>query len=408
MVDKRKEGEYFQVEKNLNEDNDNKISVKTSPFIYNKDMTYIMHKSKESSLESIRTMCRNGMLTELHYSIMRALYMYTYLNAYLIRETLLSDKKAAFEVSPTSARKAIKTLVGRGLLIQYTFKHVDDKGNEQGSPYIYKLSASGERMVEREQGGFLKFLYPRKQTADNSPFEIISVLKRLIINQFHITFMNQYKDRKCLYSADYYKIEYQDFIFPAIYRIQLPSRKALLSMFLVAIRSNYGWQNEFLKDLRTLKDFIDEKVITGVGILVICETEYQAMEAARYKACDSTVKSLEVFFICDYIIVSNDDILSQLIEVLPKDNFTSRRIFSLSFESVTYKEDETITDDLDKSQEHTEINFENKVSLEADNHMEWSNDESLEQSINTETESSEIGDESKVELWKNEIDGLIG
>lgn len=406
MVDKRKEGEYFHEENNRYDGIANTITGKTSPFVYNKEMIYTMHKSKESSLESIRAMCRNGMLTELHYSILRALYMYTYLNAYLIREVLMSDKNIAFEVSPTTGRKAIKTLVGRGLLLQYTFKHIDDKGNEQGSPYIYKLSASGERMVQREQGAFLKFLFPRKQSVDNSPFEIISVLKRLTINQFHIIFMNQYKDRKCLQSTDYYKVEYMGLIFPAIYRIELPSVKATLSMFLISIRSNFGWQNEFLKDLRAMKDFIDEKGITGVGILVICETEYQAMEAARYKACDSTVKALEVFYICDYIIVSSDDVLSQLIEVLPKDNFTTRRIFSLSFESDSNKEDKTIIDNLDKIKEQIEISVENKVTHEEDSHT--SDKESNAKSTNTEVKLSEIREESIGELWEDEIDKLIG
>lgn len=341
MGDKLNEREDIPIEKRFYEELNDNLSGKTSPFVYYKDMAYTINKAKESSLANIRMMCRNGLLTELHYSIMRALYMYSYLNAYLIREALLVDGKESFNITPITARKAIKTLVGRGLLLQYTFKHLDDYGNEQGSPYIYKLSASGERMVQREQGGMLKFWMPRKAVIDNKAFEIISVLKRLAINQFHITFMKQYKNRKYLHSSDYYIVEYQGGIFPAVYRIELPSGQTILSMFLVSIRGNNGWRNEFLKDLRMVREFIDEKGITGVGILVICETEYQAMEAAKYKACDSTVKSLEVFYTTDNTIVSSEDVLSQLIDVLPKNNFTSRRMFSLNFEEADYsKEDE--------------------------------------------------------------------
>lgn len=409
MVDKKTKRENI-LEKAFKDENTDDISGKTSPFLYYKEMTYTMNKAKESSLENIRAMCRNGMLTELHYSIMRTLYIYSYLNGYLIREALLLDTKNTFNLSPITGRKAIKTLVGRGLLLQYTFNHIDDNGNEQGSPFIYKLSASGERMVQREQGGLLKYLVPKKQIVDSKPFEIIDVLKRLVINQFHITFMKQYMSKKCLYSADYYKMEYKGVVFPAIYRIELPLGKAILSMLLIPIRSNYGWQNEFLSNLRIMKEFIDNKGITGVGVLVICETEYQSMEAARYKASDSTLKSMEVFYLCDSTIVSSDDALSQLIEVLPKNNFTSRRIFSLNFEREDISNDEKIIINND-SQESIKKDIEIPMPKEEAEQMKSQKKEykkSIQASADKENKSYDNVQERKSDTWECEIDELIG
>ena len=82
--------------------------------------------------------------------------------------------------------------------------------------------------------------------------------------------------------------------------------------------------------LRAIKEFTSNHKVSGIGVIVICETEYQAMDAQRYKSCEAELRDLEVYYICDTTMLDSNDILSQLIEVLPNENFTTRRIFGLN------------------------------------------------------------------------------
>ena len=339
-----------ETEKNNEELNKEKsqdsMMSKTSPFVYNKGMQHTMTKKRDCTLKEFLTLKQNGMFTEAHEAIMKALYAYSYLNSFLIKEAVSLETKGVINLDAPACRKLIKTLLNQGLLLQYSLIHEDENGKMQGSPYIYKLSASGLRIMDK---GFKNIIFRLNIfKPDDIPeiFSIAPVLSILAFNQFHITFMKQYNERPYFSGGLYFEKLNKGIRFPGRYQLHIQNTGGYLTLFVYSIRLNEDWQYGFLERLREVHTYVKQYSITGVGVIVICETERQAMDAQRYVSCDADFKDMELYFICDTTILENDDVLSQLIEVLPQENYTKRRIISLDFNRI--KNEVTTTTATDK------------------------------------------------------------
>lgn len=324
------ETENINEELNREKSPDN-VMAKTSPFIFNKGMQYTMTKKRDCTSREFITLKQNGMFTEAHEAIMKVLYAYTYLNAFLIKEAVTLETKGVINLDAPACRKLIKTLLNQGLLLQYSLIHEDESGKMQGSPYIYKLSASGIRIMDK---GFKNIIFRLNiYKPDDIPdtFSIVPVLSMLTFNQFHITFMKQYNERPCFSGGLYFEKLNKGICFPGRYQLLIQDTGVYLTLFVYSIRLNENWQNGYLERLREVCTYVRQYSITGVGVIVICETERQAMDAQRYASCDADINDMEIYYICDTTILENDDVLSQLIEVLPQEDYTKRRIISLDF-----------------------------------------------------------------------------
>ena len=57
--------------------------------------------------------------------------------------------------------------------------------------------------------------------------------------------------------------------------------------------------------------------------------QLQAMNCAKIKGGDASISGIDTFYLLDTFGVS-DDVLGKLIEILPGDNYTEKRMFSLA------------------------------------------------------------------------------
>lgn len=320
--------------------------VKTSPFSYFHGMKYELTKKRDCTIRDIHNLIKKGIFTDKHYAIIRVLYDYTYLNAFLIREAVAIETDNKIILTAASCRQILKSLVNEGVLLQYSFSHIDAEGKLKGSPFIYKLSPGGIRYMKGHSLNKNKILklFDTIKKEDERPFSIVPTLNLLTMNQFHIMFMKSFRNKPYLYDVKYYKvfeIRKKPIVFPGVYELKMPQFGCTLTLFVYSIRTNDGWAREHLDMLRKIKDCTEYYNMSGIGVLVVCETEYQAMRAQRYKSCEAELKDLDVFYICDTSMVENENILSQLIEVLPDDNYTTRRIFGINFVDQEPNKDES-------------------------------------------------------------------
>ena len=113
---------------------------------------------------------------------------------------------------------------------------------------------------------------------------------------------------------------------PAVYTFRI-SDNVDLQVFLLSVRNNSGWSKEYLNVLRKIcKNYVGEK---NMVVLVICESEYQAMECAKRRNCEKELQELKVFYVTDTSILSENRVFNRLIDIQPDDDYSNRSTFRL-------------------------------------------------------------------------------
>lgn len=293
---------------------------KLSPFIYYPGMTYCRVRKRDCSNSEISRMIVNGILDERHDMIIKMLGKHGYLNSYLIRVYLEHISGGTYAYNVSDMRKMLKSLVGHGLLMQYEFKH-ERNGVVHGSPFIYAISGGGIRYLKK-QG--IKKMHP----SVGQPFNLVDVFTIISTNQFHIRMISQYGKTPAIRMEDYYGECHRKTGAGSLYCINLADG-SIFYIILLSVRKAEGWKQNFLKVLRKIRAYASERCIEPYAVFVICETEFMAMECARYKNCEAYIKDIDAFYLTDTSLVGEGMIFDRVIEVVPRKDYSTRYTFAL-------------------------------------------------------------------------------
>lgn len=293
---------------------------KISPFIIQPGMKFKRVRKRDCSNSEISKLLANGCLEEKHDLIIKMLGKYGLLNSYLIRTNLYHISKGLYDYSALSMRKILKALVNYGLLVQYEFVH-EENGIIHGSPFIYSISGGGIKYLKK-QG--INRIHPFVSKV----FTIKDAFMLMPMNQFHIKFLEQYEKSPGMKMDDYFGKCYQKTGAGNLYNICLSDNRTI-NIYLISVRKMEGWHTEYLKKLRKICIYSQEINLDQYAVFVICETEYMAMECARYKNCEAFIKDIDVYYIKDTSLLEDEGVLNRIIDVKPQNDYSERSTFSL-------------------------------------------------------------------------------
>lgn len=297
-----------------------KSKRKLSPFLYFDDMTYTITQKKGILKAKFRKEKKTGAFPAIYSDILFILQKYQYLNAYLLREAVL--QKNFYSCDTIAFRKILKKMVSKGYLIQYEFHHKGEDGTVHGSPFIYTLSEAGERCVIYEGGTPIEI---------KKDFDLITVLNHLAFNQYYILFQKQFQTNKNIIIQEYYGSICKKSKVQGYMKIKI-SQQASIQLFVFSIRQSKDWNQQYLGHLRAIVSYLNKNTCSCPLVLTICETEQQAMKAEKYRSCCKELNELETYFVCDSSLLESETVFHRLIEVLPRNNFTTRKVIRLLIE----------------------------------------------------------------------------
>lgn len=274
--------------------------IKKSPFLYREGLTWKEQRGKRSGTLAIKKMILSRQIDTLETYILEGLCKYRFLGGYMLRK-YISIRENKPELGRDAFRKRIRWLVENGFVRQFEFFD-----GTNGSSFIYALDESGVRFLHMSKG-------------ETAPDEIAEmkpeqVLNDLVCNQFLISLQSQYGS--CV--RDVEVGEESSFI------LMLPEDK-MVEVYVFAVRDSDHYRKYFLRHLRKINEESQDKDRT---VFVFCETEYQAMQCAKYKGGDVSLCDMDVYYMLDTFGVSKD-VLGRMIAILPGGDYTEKQMFCL-------------------------------------------------------------------------------
>lgn len=274
--------------------------IKKSPFLYREGLTWKEQRGKRSGMLTIKKMIISHQIDTLETYILEGLCKYRFLGGYMLRK-YISIRENKPELGRDAFRKRIRWLVENGFVRQFEFFD-----GTNGSSFIYALDESGVRFLHMSKG-------------ETAPDEIAEmkpeqVLNDLVCNQFLISLQSQYGS--CV--RDVEVGEESSFI------LMLPEDK-MVEVYVFAVRDSDHYRKYFLRHLRKINEESQDKDRT---VFVFCETEYQAMQCAKYKGGDVSLCDMDVYYMLDTFGVSKD-VLGRMIAILPGGDYTEKQMFCL-------------------------------------------------------------------------------
>ena len=278
--------------------------IKKSPFCFRQNISCReVCGNQERTVGFLKNLVISRKIADIELEILRGLSLYGYLGGYMLRQYLLLCKFGFPERE--AFRKRMRWMIENGLVRQYEFI-----SGEKGSSFVYSLGFAGEK--------FLKMVHGRN-IDDTVALKPEKILNKLVCNQFFINLQLQYGGvvNDCIID---------DGSCVGRFVLTLPVGGDV-NVCVFAVRNSKTYKNYFLKHLRKIKK--EQNGMRQYAIFVICETEEQAMNCAKIKGGDASISGIDTFYLLDTFGVS-DDVLGKLIEILPGDNYTEKRMFSLA------------------------------------------------------------------------------
>ena len=276
---------------------DNK-KIKKSPFMYREGLTWKEEGGRKSGVLSLKKMVVTGKIGEMELHVMEGLGRYGFLGGYMLRRYIALQTETEPEREPL--RRRLRWMMEKGLVRQYEF--FDGKN---GSSFIYSLDDSGLRFLRMTKGADAPEKLPEMEPE--------RVLNRLVCSQFMIFLQSQYAS--CI--RDVEEGEESSFI------LKLPGNREV-EIYVFAVRDSGHYKKYYLNHLRNILAKTDGEAV----VFVFCESEYQAMECARYRGGDVRLAEMDVYYLLDTFGVS-EDVLGRLIEVFPGHDYTEKQMFRL-------------------------------------------------------------------------------
>lgn len=285
-----------------------------SPFLFHEGINYVCTNQKITCTYDEMHMFRvKGTINQTDWSILNTLYRYRFLNRHCIEKCLHSENEIFLKKD--SLKKNLTKLVSQGIVLRFYFTWDQEKAEPtQNTPCFYALSKGAYSFFRKRN--------PVGTLIDNTfeGYEIpseINILNRLAFNQFHIFFMDQYKE-KIVKQFYYEKVNLKgyEFYLEGYFRMKYADNGLKFQTFDLAvlpIRRNPYWQQEFTIRLSLIYSYVrkhPEKLKEPI-VLVICEDDLQAKEAFLYKECQAETRGIYTVYTSDIALVS-ENILKHL------------------------------------------------------------------------------------------------
>lgn len=282
---------------------------KRFPFVYHEGIyVKFLNKYKHGAIKNIRMLFERQFLDDVDTAILLHLQKYVYINAFLLY--VLLDRQMV-ECNLSFCKNRLSKLEKLGFVVRFQFIYPDDRGVEHATPFVYCLSSNARKL----------FPVSFDQSFENNIMEIDCVQRRLSFNQFHIMLEGQY-EKALKFSSYQFGRE-----FDGLYKLTFNNQPLVFYAF--SIRSNEGWEKQYLNRVRQLKEYIIGANLSFSAILVICEYEYQALRAERVRSGDKGLCNLDIYYVCDYAAVAEGALLHHIIAVNPEKNFSSYNIIKI-------------------------------------------------------------------------------
>lgn len=272
--------------------------IKKSPFVYREGLTWKEEGGRKRGTLALKKMVVTGQIGEMEILVVEGLYQYCFLGGYMLRK-YIAVKSSGKEPGREAFRKRIRWMMEKGLVRQYEFFD-----GENGSSFIYSLDESGLRLLRLMKGKEVSFSLPEMRPE--------YVLNQLVCSQFLISLQEQYGSAV----RDVEVGEENSFL------LRLSENKET-EVYVFAVRDSGHYKKYFLRHLRNIWEKTKDAVV-----IVFCETEYQAMQCAKFKGGDVSLSDLEVYYMLDTFGVS-EDVLGRMIEILPGYDYTEKQMFRL-------------------------------------------------------------------------------
>lgn len=275
--------------------------IKKSPFLYRSGLTWKEERGKSSGVFALKKMVISHQIDNLEIMILEGLYQYHYLGGYMLRKYISIQEKRP-ELGREGLRKRLRWMIEKGLVRQFEFFD-----GVNGSSFIYSLDESGLR--------FLRMIKGKKVSDELPEMKPEQVLNDLVCNQFLISLQGQYSTKV----RDVEVGEENSFL------MTLPAGEEV-EVYVFAVRDSGHYKKYFLHHLRKIMESKRQDI--GVSVFVFCETEYQAMQCAKFKGGDVLLADMDVYYMLDTFGVS-EDVLGKLIGILPGYDYTEKQMFRL-------------------------------------------------------------------------------
>lgn len=313
-----------ELSKSISEEIENRKEYKESPYHFHANMRYRKYNEKDCSRHELRFMESEGLLTIIHHKIITILDDYTYLNSFLLSKILSIEMGE--DISNDTCKNLLSCLYSKGLIVYYILFHNDEVGKEYGSPKYYTLSNSGAKYSTIIKSRNCRYFYRQKRDI----FSITQMLNIMAENQFAIYLQSQYPTGK---SA----LKFFDFNGQLYYKtgvrmytsFQVAEEKRL-SIYTFAVREHPDATKQFIKQLEQIVAFSKKQNINNYSVIVISDMADISIKCERLRKTYTELNTMEVCYIADTSIITESCIFDRLYEVVPSDDYSETKSFSLS------------------------------------------------------------------------------
>lgn len=281
------------------------------PYSWHEGTKIEYHEPKHKIIVDIKKLFAEHWITENDTAILIKLTEYEYLNAFLLYQTL----KAQFpELKQNYVTNRLKQMEGRGLVKRFQFIYGDEV--KHSTPFVYMPTS---RVYD---------IFSMKKAADVEGCTMDYIMRRLSFNQHDIMLHKQ------MGSALTYTSKHFNEASDAIYRFC--SNNAPVTLHTLSIRTTPEWENQFVSRLKRFNEYIRTHSVGYTAIVVICETEMQALEAERKRKKDEDVNQLSILYVTDLAAVTEGFLYGKLIRVLPQNDYSSYDIIRLPIDGAVF------------------------------------------------------------------------
>lgn len=233
---------------------------------------------------------------------------YGYLNKFNLIRLLNSTLEQKDRMEDYS--KVIDKLCVFGAINRYKFV-----GHEKNNvPHVYTLSAGAlSKMEHSHVVKIVRMVVPPAEDAKK-------VIETLAFNQFHIAFMENYRNVLERYYLSYaLHNNNQRWIIDGIYRLRTEKTSSKhMDICVLCLRSHNDWMNKMKKTFELIEkaDVIDSPIV-----LILCEHTMFIKKAERYRQ-SLKQKDISTFYLVD-VSCQNDAPLEQLLSIKSTNEFAN-------------------------------------------------------------------------------------
>lgn len=237
---------------------------KSSPYIYRENMQLVEYNEKSNvSTSEITKFLAKKLIGPLDMAILDALYVYKILNRHIL-ELYLSYTVPKYK--DKDLKNTLKKLVGLGMLIRYAYEY-DEEGEAKKTPYFYALSLGSFKYVQR---------FTKHESCDEyMVMDTDTAYKFLAVNQFHVFFLKDYKDKviKDIFHKNI-AVGKENITLDASFRLKTKKlENKYVDIVVIPVRQNEEWKNELVSKILLLEEYTEKQYSYSPIFIFLAESD---------------------------------------------------------------------------------------------------------------------------------------